>query len=324
MTTSVPRADPAQQLPGAGQRRPADLVAVGGRRPAARAPAARSAGGEQPERGGRAEPDRVAAVLARQSRGPAGDRAGWAAAPAVRLADHRERLLGVEAAAALAPRRRRRRPPSRRAGGPRSSCTKDWMPPGRGGKSLVTSRVRAHRPASRAYARAAAIRSTVDGWTPRSEVLPAGRVGVGQVRPRRAGVCIASKVAGSPVRREGVRVGAGLDPAGDERLHRAWRPAPGDRDHREQQRERARSSAIESTPAAAQQRRPASRAGRARPRPVRRPARRSACRSSTSRSLAWPSSCATTLVDLGRGWPRAAACRRRRSAGSARGRRRTR
>ena len=95
-----PVADAPQQGTGAGQRGPPGLVAVRlGHRPGDPGPAAQS-GGEQPERGRRAEPHGVAAVRPGQLGRPARDgRRGQQHAGV--FPDHLERLVGVELRRAL-------------------------------------------------------------------------------------------------------------------------------------------------------------------------------------------------------------------------------
>ncbi len=89
------RADPAQQLPGAGQLGPGGLVPVGhAEQPPGAGPAQR--GRHQAERGRGAEPDRVAPLGAQDLGGPPGD-PGCGNHHLRPVPDHRERLLGVEA-----------------------------------------------------------------------------------------------------------------------------------------------------------------------------------------------------------------------------------
>ena len=214
---------------------------------------------------------RVAAVRAGQLARPAGRPPGVGSSTRVALPDHLERLLGVEL---------RRRP--RQLGGvdhhragrlaDRQVVHEGLDAAGPGREVVGDQQGTAHRPASRAYARAAAIRSTVDGCDGRPEVLPAGRVGVGQVDRRRAGAASPRRWPGrrsAPARARRPAPRPGATPA----------PAPGRRPARrpstsgEQQRERPRlGDRVDAGPP--QQRRPASRAGRARRPRRRRPARR--------------------------------------------------
>jgi hypothetical protein len=72
----VAASDPPQGLPRAGQGGPADLVTVGQPDRAPDAGGTPQRLGEQSERGGRAEPDGIAAVRPGDLRRPLGDRRG--------------------------------------------------------------------------------------------------------------------------------------------------------------------------------------------------------------------------------------------------------
>ena len=134
-------ADPAQQPAGApGSVAQPDLVPVRGRRRSASTPAAPQRRREQAERRRRPEPHRGAALGSAHAPRPAGRRPGSAAAPG-RVPHHRERLRRVELG--RAPARSDAKTTTEPAGWRiASSCTNAWMPPARGGKSLVTTSVR--------------------------------------------------------------------------------------------------------------------------------------------------------------------------------------
>ena len=147
-----------------------------------------------------------------------------------------------------------------------------------------------------------------------SSVLPGGRVGVGQVDGAEPPLhrLESRRIAGQLER---VRVGAGLDPAGDERLRRAA-DQPGDRGDGQQQPDRPR-VADRRRPRPGAAGRSTSRAGTARITRGGR-AQRADQRAGAARRcrLAWPSSCATTETTSSGVASAAASCRRRRSAGS--------
>src|SRR5690606_7546192 len=123
--------------------------------------------GEQPERGGRAEPDPIALVLARDLDRPPGHRPGRQQHRRV-LADHREGLVGVELLPALPAGGVHDQGVRRLAYG---EVVNELLDPTRARGEVIGDQQSAAAPrrgsrhrSPRAYARAAAIRSTTDGW----------------------------------------------------------------------------------------------------------------------------------------------------------------
>ena len=262
--------DPAQHLAGAGQQRPADLVAVG-RRDGAVEP---ERAGEQPERRRGAEPHAVAALRPGQlARAP--QHVGHRQHQRARVAHHRERLAGVEGRRAL-PRRGVDDDLVRGlAHGQRVHERLDAAGPRR---EVVRDDERPHRPSSprrRSHSRTIASRSVVVGWVANSAYASGCGLEVRQVRQRQPPLRVGEdlRVAGQVER---VDVGAGLDRARDEVGRR--------RDHAACRRRRARARAGRPSGRACRRRRcgaaPATTtaARPARTPPRRRPARRAASR----------------------------------------------
>ena len=259
---------------GAGQRGPADLVAVGQRDRAADPGAPAQPGGEQAERRGRAEPDACRSRAPRASRGrPAGHRGVGSSTP-VSLADHLERLLGVELGGAAPGRGVDDQRAGRLAHGEVVDELLDAAGPRR--EVVGDQQGAAHR---RSPGRTRGRRPSAPRWTGGwRNIRYSQRGGSGSDRLTAAEAALhrleGGRVAGQ---RQRVRVGAGLDAPGHRVCSRrgdqpgdAW-PAPA----------AARSPAARRS----SRRRPAaaapatSRAGRARTRPRRRRARRGPCRS---------------------------------------------
>ena len=181
----------------AGQRHPAGLVPVGGARRGGRRPPPAAPGRAVPA----ARPRRRRRCRTRaggRGRRRPGRWPGSAAASPVGPPDHRVRQRGV---VLRRTRASREASTTTESGGRRASsaATKVWMPPCRGGKSLVTTRVRVTAVQPFPVARPGRPAAPSVGWEPKNHCQAAGGSGSERLvtaSPR----CIAMKASGSRVR----------------------------------------------------------------------------------------------------------------------------